>query len=225
MTERKTSNRASSPKPGRLAAAIAALALMVSACGTETATEEPSVAALDADSETSSGQDTTGPDGNQDSDPPTDTEIEQAELQFQQCLEDNGISTGGAPGEAGGEVVAGSDDSGSQAMVQEFEVGDDFEAAEAAFAECDRFLEDVYGAYTPSPEEEAAFQHAEAAFETCMSNNGIEIDTSGAEGAAISFKVEPGDDGEFEQVMDVCSKEAFADLDGEFSDSTEDADS
>ncbi len=202
-------------RPGWLLATALATTLAVSACGTaDTATDEPAVAALDTDAATSDTQDASTSDGDDNSEPPSDADIERAELQYQQCLEDNGISTEGLFEDSGGEVIAGDDTTDGEGMAQELETDGDFEAVNAAFEECDALLEDVYGAFTPSPEEEAALQDAQAAFETCMADNGMDIDTSG-QGGIVSFEIETGEEDDFEQIIDECS-EAFTDIEEQF---------
>lgn len=218
--------------PAAWTALLLALGLLAAACGTETQTDERSVAALtapetdepagDSDSDNDGARDS---DNNGDGEGPTQEEIERAELQFEQCLEDNGVSLGGGVfGDSDGESVAGVEEFGDgDGATQSFEIGEgDFEEFEAAMAECDKLLEDVYGTFTPSPEQEAAMADAQAAFDACMAENGIDIESEGSDGA-ISLQIDSDEDfEEMEAVMDECSKEAFGDFDQEFFGSEDD---
>ncbi len=212
-------------RPSVWTALLLTLGLLAAACGTQAETDERSVAAL-ADTESADGtEDSSDQSDDGDDEEPTQDDIERAELQFEQCLEDNGVSTGGGIfGNSDGESVAEIEEFGGEdGSVQSFEIGEgEFEEFEAAMAECDKLLEDVYGTFTPSPEEEAAMQDAQAAFDACMAENGLAVESEGEDGA---LSIQVGSDEDFEEleaVMNECSKEAFGDFDEEFSGSEDD---
>ena len=173
--------------------ALAVMALVGAACGeTAAGTEEPTVAALpesgDAAGEGAT-EDGAGGSGagaaSTPSDPPTDEEAEAAQLRYEQCLADQGVNLD--------EVFGNFEESDGEAVTFGIEVDDeaDFESMMEDFDEanqlCEPILEEVFGSFELSPEQEAAFGDANAAFSECMAEAGFEID---AEAGANTFGFE-----------------------------------
>ncbi len=186
-------------------AALLAIGLVAAACGSATAEQAPSVAALPADSEESAsaadGADDAG-DGERAPVNPEDVspeEAEAAQLKFDQCMTDNGVDQdelfGDIEGEGGGAVVLDSTGEGFDAQ---------FEAYEAALEECEPILEGVFGDFTLSPEQEAEMADAEAAFNQCAADAGFEIGEGSADGG---FQIDADVDiDELREVLDECAK-------------------
>ena len=192
----------------RLRAAVgllAALGLLGAACGPTSAAEDgPTVAALDeADATTAASNSTAGSaDANPD-EPPTEEEAEAAQVRFDRCMADQGIDVD----ELFGEVT----DSGGGAAV-EIEVDEevDFEAMMAELDEanriCQPILEEVFGSFELSPEDESAFTDAQAAFSECMADAGFDIDTGDDGSMVFGFETDGDDIEPLESAMTECNK-------------------
>ncbi len=230
-TSPKDQNRPTAPEPPiqrRFAAAIAALALITAACGgSSAATDDRSVASLaPATSEEAPTNGDTLDDPAADDPAPDDTardELtpEQAQLAFEQCLEDKGIqaSFGSPDGESISGGAIGDGDGEAQMIEIDGRSDESFDEFEAAMDECGALLGDAFGDFDMSPEQEAAMADAELAFGECMREQGFPIETAG-EGGGISFQIEsdPNDpDGTgFEAALDECEK-VFEEIDAMFS--------
>lgn len=120
---------------------------------------------------------------------------EEAFQEYEACMRDHGIelpdmSDGGAV-----DIVEGGDL--------------DFEAFEAAGAECDPILEAAFGEFELSPEQEAEMMDQQLAFAQCMRDSGIDWPDPSSDG---SMMIELGDDMDPETVnaaMEVCAPEMF----------------
>lgn len=186
-----TSNKVSHPHRFLLAATMAA-ALVLSACGStsqadtaSTDTGDQTVASLpEAPAET--GTDEAGSDGDVDSGADTtndssndqgaaeDLSPEEAQLRFEQCLEDAGIEN--PFGDAEGESITG-EDGGEQGTTFALELDD--EADFEAFEKCNEIMGEAFGEFTPSPEQEALLKDAELEFNQCMTDKGFDISGEG----------------------------------------------
>ncbi|MEM9610599.1 MAG: hypothetical protein AAGA99_24520 [Actinomycetota bacterium] len=202
----------SRPRRRLVGAAVLAAAVVLGACGTGGSGDEEASAATIAslpgeDGDTADGDGDGGSGG--DADPPTDEEIEAAQIEFERCMADAGIDLSGPSDSAS--IEGGDDDE-----VQSFELGEgeSFEDLEAAMEQCDSILEDTFGSFEPSPEEQAELADAEAAFANCMTDAGFEISN---EDGAIAIGSDGEDDEAVEAALDDCSEQAF----GQFDDAEE----
>jgi len=183
------------------------LALILGACGSTTTdaatSDEPSVASLP---ETPVETVEPGVATPTDEDPPSeDLTPEEAQLAFEQCLEDAGVDFdfGGAIGEiiddgAVSGIIGGDGDAPPDGTTSAVSITEgDFEA----FDECNDLLSDAFGDFTPSPEQEAQFRDAELEFSRCMEEQGFDFDLSGS-GGTISI----GPDADFEAMEAAMSE-------------------
>lgn len=195
----------------RVVLVAAALSLATVACqSTDTTETGGAVADLPTEETAATGAGSTegsADAGSDNDDPPTEAEIEEAQLAFDQCMADAGFDLGGGAG--GGEAIEDSD--GDNREGQSLAIEGDGEELDAAFEKCDELLEGVFGSYEPSPEEEAELADQQAAFANCLSEFGIEIDSEGGDGGfAIGFESESDEDfEEQEQAMNDCAEKAF----------------
>jgi hypothetical protein len=157
---------------GRLFTAVLSVALLAAACGSGSEAEGAPAVAALA---------------------------EEANVAFEQCLADNGVDN--AFGGSGGESIDGEED-GPQTMRLDFDSEEEAEAFNEALDECNEIFEDAFGEFELSPEQEAEFADAEAAFNQCMAEQGFEMSDGG-------FEVEDIDD--LDATTDQCD-EIFEDL-------------
>ncbi len=209
----------------RLAAATSiATALLLSACGS-TATSDTSsadtgdqtVASLPEVPVDSSADEPTSDTAESFDDSPEaadeDLSPEEAELRFEQCLEDAGIDN--PFDSAQGESITGDADE-DENSVMAFELGEDVDFE--AFEKCNEILSDAFGEFTPSPEQEALMKDAELEFNQCMTDNGFDI--SGSDGAfEISGDI---DFAEFDAAASECDS-AFDALNNAFEEDGDDS--
>jgi len=141
----------------------------------------------DADAEAAPGADV---------DEPIDPDLAFAE--FQKCMEDNGVTVEMA-GSGGATIETLENIPADQVADGVFEP-EDFEAAEA---ECNEILEDAFGSFELSPEQEAEMADAELELQRCLSEAGFDIDMGGG-----SFMLSEEIDFEaFEDAMSGCGNE------------------
>lgn len=204
----RTGPKAPSGLGPRLLAAVAALSLAMTACQTTDSTETGAgVPDLPTEETASTGDGGAAESGEADrgnDDPPTDAEIEEAQLAFDQCMADAGFDLDA--GSADGESIEDSD--GPAAAT--FEVDGDPGEFDAALDECGEELEGVFGSYEPSPEEQAEMADQQAAFANCLADSGIEVDDAGDGGFVIGS--ESGSEADFEEqekAMNDCAEKAF----------------
>jgi hypothetical protein len=180
-----------------VAAVLAALTLTGAACGD--GDDNTDVASLDAGDH--GAADDTGDRGGDGPDQPTDEEVEEAMLEFSQCMREHGIDMPDPDTSGGGGAVMigpGSED-GAPDM-------DEFEAADEA---CRHLIEDVMG--TPqgmSPEEQAEMQDRMLEHTQCMREHGVDLpDPVFGDGGMITQElageVDPTAD-EFAQAQEAC---------------------
>ena len=180
--------------------ALLAIGLLASACGSTATDDGPEVAALPPESGESDApaEDNDGP-ASVDPEDVSEEDAEAAQFRYDQCMIDNGVDVEELFGdvEDGGAVTIEADD--------DFEA--QYEAYEAANEECEPILEEVFGDFSLSPEQEAEFADVQAKFNQCMSDSGFPITPSGDSGEAIGFEVDAdGDFEELESAMDECNK-------------------
>lgn len=186
---------------------LLAIGLLASACGGAATDDGPSVAALPADSSESAAA--TDENSEDTDDAPvnpedvSDEDVEAAQFRYDQCMIDNGVDT---------QELFGDVEDGGSVMI---EAGDDFEAEfeayEAANEECQPILEEVFGDFSFSPEQEAEFADIEAKFNQCMTDKGFPISSGDGDsaGGGIGFEIETESADDFEELesaMDECDK-------------------
>lgn len=175
-------------RPTRFLTLSAAMLLILAACGggdTSTAPTLPTVNAADVSDSTTTTTEAVDP--------------EEAFQRYSECMREHGVEMPDPnSGENGAVFSIGGD-------------GVDLEAMEGAAAACDPILEDAFGEFEMTPEQQAEILDQELAFAQCMRDNGIDWpDPSGDLSGAVSIEL-PGDlDPEaLNAAMDVCSKDAF----------------
>lgn len=169
--------------------ALFAALLLLSACGS-TATATNDNANDSADSQTVASLPEAAPDDTPDSSDDSDAAAnssteeasedgadlspEEAQLKFEQCLEDAGIDSpfSSADGEA---IVGAEGDEGGQVLALDLNDDESFEA----FEKCNEIMSDAFGEFTPSPEQDALMQDAELEFSRCMAEQGFDVSTDG----------------------------------------------
>lgn len=147
-----------------IATVVVALGLLTAACGSTNETATPSVASLpDAGESAAEPGDLTGSDEESEEPEVSEADAEAAQLRYEKCLDDNGVNFGD---------LSGDDDS----SVQQLETEGDIEDFNDAMAECEEILEDTFGEFELSPEQQAEFADAEAKFNACLAENGFTIE-------------------------------------------------
>lgn len=85
------------------------------------------------------------------------------------------------------------------------------EAFEAAQAECESIMDDAFGSFDLSPEQEAEQADQLLALQRCLADQGFDVDLSGG-----SFSIEQSDDMEaFDDALQTCSQDAGLNGEGE----------
>jgi hypothetical protein len=179
--------------------ALLAIGLLASACGSTATDDGPEVAALPPENgESAAPADDADGDTSVDPEEVSEEDAEAAMFRYDQCMIDNGVDVD--------ELFGDVEDGGTVTI----EADDDFDAQyaayEAANEECESILEEVFGDFSLSPEQEVEFADAEAKFNQCMTDSGFPISSSG-EGEAAGFEVDAeADFEELEAAMDECNK-------------------
>lgn len=199
----------------RLLAALAAVALLGAACGAGDDEAGPAVADLPA-AGGDSAVDATD-DGDSESDgPSTEMSPEEAELAFEQCMDEQGVDLG--IGASEGEAIETDGDDGATQGAVALGSEEDFEKFESAMQACNSILDAAFGDFELSPEEEAAMKDAEAAFAQCMDEQGfpqsagdddVQVDEAGDDsgGAVFSFDFDEDQDPDaIEAAFEVCDQ-------------------
>ena len=175
---------------------LIALTLGLAACGSaanEDAASADALPTLENTTDTSTDDDADSGDESDADAEDVDPEIAMAE--YEQCLADNGI-----------DLASSGEDGDAFAMEFEVEPGDEdlvMEDFEAAAAECDSILEDAFGEFELSPEEEAEMADQMLEMQRCLAEKGIDIETDDGNAA---FQI--GGDLDFDEMeaaMDECS--------------------
>ncbi len=165
----RTARRAAGfgPSHKSVSALLVTAALLLSACGSTQAADTPSVASLDnGETETTEGKN----DG--DNEEPSEADLEKAQLKYDQCMLDNGVDQDELFGD-----LEEDEDSGISSGQVEF-TEEDFEEFEAAQEECQPILDDAFGEFTLSPEDEAKQADVELKFNQCMADKGFDFEES-----------------------------------------------
>ncbi len=179
-----TESRYSSTRSAAITAVMVASGLLAAACGsTATASDdravadipETTIAAGEAETDESADSAGSADDGTSaDDEPISDEDAEAAQLRFEQCLADEGVENPFESAEDGNSAVV------------EFDEGE-FEAFEAAQEKCEPILDEAFGSFEFTPEQEAAQADAELAFNQCMTEQGFDMSGGDDEGG---FQIE-----------------------------------
>lgn len=182
-------------KRRRLLALALTAAMAMSACGSDPddqTADLPSLTSVDEAASTDTSEEQRDEEG--------DEEVDEALVmaEYEACLADLGIDVsgigGGGSGEAVQELEVDIDDQGGTP---------DFDSFEAATAQCDEILEDAFGEFELSPEQEAEQADAMLELQRCMAAKGFEIQLDGG-----AFELDENVDfAEFEQAMNVCGND------------------
>jgi hypothetical protein len=182
---------------------------LLAGCGGGGGDEDDGVASVDEsaavdDSGDQDDEDTSGPGGGR----VDESEMQDAMLEYAQCMRDNGIDMPDPEFEEGGGISLGVDSEGGLDPESE-----EFKAAEA---ECEPILEEARPDVQLSPEEQAEMQDRLVAMAECMRARGHDMpDPQVEDGGGVRItRGAPGDEGagppdeQFEQDMEECSEEA-----------------
>lgn len=195
----------------RRLAAVLVLGGMLAGCGGGGGDEDDGVASIDEsaaadESDDQDDEDTSGGGGRID-----DSEMQDAMLEYAQCMRDNGIDMPDPEFEEGGGISLGIDSEG----------GPDPESEEfkAAQEECEPIIEEVRPDVQLSPEEQAEMQDQLVAMAECMRARGHDMpDPQVDDGGGVRItRGAPDDEGagppdeQFEQDMEECGEEAGMD--------------
>lgn len=146
-------------------------------------------------------EDSSGANGGDGPDEEVDPDIAMAE--YEQCMADQGIDLSfGDAGEGAAVVEFGIDD--EDATSEGAVAIDDLEEFEAAAEECDEILDDAFGEFELTPEQEAEFADQTLELERCLRDEGFDIDMSG-DGFEISEDI---DFEAFEEAMRTCEPDS-----------------
>jgi hypothetical protein len=184
-------------------AAIAALVLILAACGgsgDDTANgTAPTLPTLN---------ETTAADAEPDAATTTTEAVdpEEAMLEYAVCMREHGVDMPdpGSSGD-GSFVIGGSGGEG------------DFEAFEEAAAECDPILESAFGDFELTPEQETEFMDQQLAFAQCMRDQGVDWPDPDPSGEDAVISIELGDNGDPEAMnaaMEKCGDGLFGEGSG-----------
>ena len=150
---------------------VLAGALLAAACGGGGGSSEQ-VASLGGSSDAEPGSTADAP-----------TDPEEAQLAFEQCMADQGVdhqgfATSSIVGvEIDAQDVPDAPTSGSS----------DPDDLQAAFDACGDLLDEAFGEFELTPEQEAEMRDQQLAFEQCLADNGVELPTFDEDNGAISF--------------------------------------
>ena len=175
--------------PFRYVALLGAILLGLAACGGSAAdTTTPTLPSLAGST----------PDAQADGTTTTTAAVdpEDAMLEYAACMREHGVDIPDPGSEAGGSFAITLDGDGN------------FDAFEEAAAACDSILEDAFGEFELTPEQEAELRDQELEFARCMRENGIDWpDPDPSGGGVIEFGL--GDDvdpDEINAAMEACGE-------------------
>lgn len=184
--------------------AIAAGALMLMALvGCGAANDDESTAANELPSiQSDAGDDTATDDPTGDSSEDADVvDPDLAFAEYEKCMEDNGIEMEAAGDGAFTQSVEMSADEPSDGISLD-------QLSEEAFAEaadaCDPILEDAFGSFELSPDEEAEVADRQLDFQKCLKDQGFDADAG--EGGSLTITGE-FDEADFQAAADACGAE------------------
>jgi hypothetical protein len=198
-----------------VAVLLAGFGLAASACGSSTAEAETGVASLAAaDQSVDGGQDQPGdtgdrPVGAADADgveAPDDPD--EAFRLYERCLSDAGFDLGGSigttSGAGGGVAVDGQSDDDLQAAFDDI----DWEAYEEAETTCSAHLVNALSDADRSPEQKAALEDAELAYNNCMTDAGFPVEEGNGD-LIIESDSDDWDLEAYEEANQACVASAF----------------
>lgn len=230
MTTSHTSRRLGT---SRIAAMCAAGVIALAACGGgSAASQDDGIASIGTPAAAESANATEASDqtgGAPSTEPQNEEEavadFEKAYEDYERCLQDIGIDTGGflVTGESGGAVVqdvAQNDEAASAGGPAGAITEDQLERMQD---ECDPLLEGIDNGFDLSPEQEAEFRDLELKFAQCMRENGLpDFADPAAQGAGVdgepsvgggAIEIAEGDFEVFQEAAEACDQifeEGFA---------------
>lgn len=124
----------------------------------------------------------------------SEADADLAMAQFESCMSDAGVEIGGAGADGGFTESFESDTDVSNEAADVTDI-------EAAMEKCNSILEDAFGEFDLSPEEEAELEDANLELSRCLADAGFDVDLSSS-----SFTLDESIDfEEFEAAMTACS--------------------
>lgn len=179
----------------RLLALALTATMALGACGPSEADEASDLPTLSSQTDDSSSDEDAN-DGDSDGEL-SEADQEKAMAEYESCMADAGVDIGSfIGGDSGG------------AAVESIEVGSgedgeplDFEAFETAAEACDQILEDAFGSFEMTPEQEAEAADQMLEMQRCLSEAGFDINLDDN-----AFELDENVDFEaFEEAMSSCS--------------------
>lgn len=170
----------------RRLALLGASLLILTACGVDDGVAAPTLPSVEAGETVDLTTTTTEP-----------VDPEEAMRLYSECMRDQGIDMPDPT--SGGGVIEISGDGG------------DFEAMDAAAAVCEPILEDAFGEFEMSPEQQAEMLDQELAFAQCMRDNGVDWpDPSGDLSGGVAIQLPDDiDPDSLNAAMSACSSDVF----------------
>ncbi len=171
---------------------VAAIAVLAAACGSSSsAADAPELASIDEPTATTTATE----DEPEAAETPEAVDPDQAFAEFEACMADHGVTV--AIGGVGGASVDELDPSSDQ--IEEV-TPEDLEGAEAA---CEPILDNAFGSFDLSPEQEAERADELLEMQQCLAEAGFDLDMSGGR-----FEVpQDVDFDEFDNAMNDCAPE------------------
>ncbi len=166
-----------------LAATLGAALLLLGACGTSGATDSANSGESATATIASIAPETTDAESPEEDETAADSPTEEESiLAYNNCMTDLGVNEQflinpdlqGEEAESS-QIIIGGDGEGGEAAITE----EDFEVLQEAQKECDPILENAFGSFDLSPEQEAAQKDTELKWSRCMEEQGIDINISG----------------------------------------------
>jgi hypothetical protein len=177
----------------------------VACAGSDDSDSGAELASIESSGDTSQATSDSGVGPNDDTDANETDEMvdpEEAFARFEACMKDQGVDVLG--GIAGADVPI--DD-----LTEDPDGAPSFEDIEAAQAECEPILDEAFGSFDLSPEQEAEQADQLFAVQRCLSDQGFEIDVSGNQ-----LSVEQLEDmAAFDSALEKCSQDAEITIQGE----------
>ncbi|MDW3175950.1 MAG: hypothetical protein R8J94_01040 [Acidimicrobiia bacterium] len=193
-----------------------ALIMITAACSSGATTETTALPTLESSTstpeQTTADTDTAGPPdsgandggGAQNTDSGEEVDPEFAMAEYEKCMSDHGLDLDFAS-EGDGASIQTLDEVPSDALDQDGVITGDFfdEEFEAAMEECEPILEEAFGSFELTPEQEAEMADEMLEMQRCLSDEGFDIDMTGN-----SFALDEGIDFEaFDAAMRACGED------------------
>ncbi len=194
----------------RLKTGLIAFTLALAACGAESSATEPEQELPTLETDTGSGQednntantDTANTEDGEGNDKAEDVDPEQVMAEFEACMAEFGVDIGIAGASDGAEIEAIQPDSSEEGIsTAEIDEG----VLEEATKKCDPILDEAFGEFELTPEQEAEFADQMLEMSKCLSARGFEIELDGE----VFGLPEDVDFDAFEEAMNECQPDSF----------------